>query len=124
MPGLARNRVTGRPWRVLPLQADHDNLPMWTLDSLIVAGYFVAIFIAGYVVSRRHAHRSANEFLTGGRTQVWWQNGLALLGMAVDPGYMSIAALGFIYGLYVTQWTGVHVWFTTWFAAMFFLPIY
>ncbi len=97
---------------------------MITIDSVIVATYFLAIFIAGYFVSRRHAHRSADEFITGGRTQTWWQSGLALLGMAVDPGYMSIAALGFICGLYVTQWTAVHVWFTTWFAAMFFLPIY
>jgi SSS family solute:Na+ symporter len=95
-----------------------------TIDSTIVAAYFFAIFIAGYLISRRHAHRSADEFITGGKTQAWWQTGLALLGMAVDPGYMSIAALGFIFGLYVTQWTAVHVWFTTWFAAMFFLPIY
>lgn len=93
-------------------------------DSAIVALYFVVILAAGYVVSRRHRNRPAEEFITGGRTQTWYQTGLALLGMAVDPGYMSIAALAFIHGLYVTQWTGVHVWFTTWFAAMFFLPIY
>jgi SSS family solute:Na+ symporter len=97
---------------------------MLNIDSIIVAGYFVAIFVAGYFVSRRHRHRGVKEFVTGGRTQKWWENGLALLGMAVDPGYMSIAALAFMYGFYLTQWTGVHVWFTTWFAAMFFLPIY
>lgn len=94
------------------------------LDSAIVAAYFVLIVGIGYWVSRRHRAGSAEEFVTGGRTRSWWQTGLALLGMAVDPGYMSIAGLGFAWGLYLTQWTGVHVWFTTWFAAMFFVPVY
>lgn len=94
------------------------------VDSLIVAAYFVLVTVAGYVISRRHKAASAHDFVTGGRTCTWWQTGLALLGMAVDPGYMSIAGLGFAFGLYLTQWTAVHVWFTAWFAAMFFVPIY
>jgi solute:Na+ symporter, SSS family len=94
------------------------------IDSLIVAGYFVLVTVAGYWISRRHKAASASDFVTGGRTCTWRQTGLALLGMAVDPGYMSIAGLGFAFGLYLTQWTAVHVWFTAWFAAMFFVPIY
>lgn len=94
------------------------------IDSLIVAGYFILVTVAGYVISRRHKAASAEEFVTGGRSCTWWQTGLALLGMAVDPGYMSIAGLGFAFGLYLTQWTAVHVWFTAWFAAMFFVPVY
>lgn len=94
------------------------------LDSAIVAAYFVLIIVIGYWVSRRHGAGSAEEFVTGGRTRTWWQTGLAMLGMAVDPGYMSIAGLGFAWGLYLTQWTGVHVWFTTWFVALFFVPVY
>ena len=97
---------------------------MQHIDSVIVAAYFVLILAAGWWIGRRHHAGSADDFISGGRTRSWWQIGLALLGMAVDPGYMSIAGLGFVWGLYLTQWTGVHVWFTTWLAAMFFVPVY
>ncbi|MFC1608440.1 hypothetical protein ACFL47_10775, partial [Candidatus Latescibacterota bacterium] len=32
--------------------------------------------------------------------------------------------IGFLWGMYPTQWNAVHVWITTWVAAMFFVPIY
>lgn len=94
-------------------------------DSLIVAAYFVAVFTAGAVLARRFATRApAAEFITGGRTFTWRQTGLTLLAFAVDPNYMGMAGVGFLWGLYLVQWTGVHVWFTSWFAAMFLVPIY
>jgi SSS family solute:Na+ symporter len=95
-----------------------------SIDSLIVAGYFVGIFTAGAILARRYAKRGAHEFLTGGRTFTWKQTGLTLLSFAVDPTYMGMAGISFMWGLYVVQWTGVHIWFTSWFAAMFLVPIY
>jgi len=95
-----------------------------TLDSWIVAGYFVAIFLAGGLLARRFAHREASEFITGGRTFTWKQTGLTLLAFAVDPTYMGMAGVGFIWGMYLSQWIGVHIWFTSWVAAMFLIPIY
>ena len=97
---------------------------MWHLDSYIVAGYLVGIFVAGYLVARRHAARSAGEFIGGGHTRNWYQTSLALIAMAVDPAYMGMAGLGFLWGLYIIQWNAVHIWFTSWFAAMFLIPIY
>ena len=97
---------------------------MWHLDSYIVAAYLVGIFVAGYLVSRRHAKSSADEFISGGRTRTWYQTSLALIAMAVDPAYMGMAGLGFLWGLYIIQWNAVHIWFTSWFAAMFLIPIY
>jgi SSS family solute:Na+ symporter len=94
------------------------------LDSAIVAAYFVAIFAAGAVLARRSAHRSTREFLTGGRTFTWKQTALTLVAFAVDPTYMGMAGIAFIWGLYTLQWTAVHIWFTSWFAAMFLVPIY
>ncbi|MBN1512100.1 MAG: hypothetical protein JXB13_08805 [Phycisphaerae bacterium] len=94
------------------------------LDSAIVAAYFVAIFAAGAVLARRSARRSTSEFLTGGRTFTWKQTALTLVAFAVDPTYMGMAGIAFIWGLYTLQWTAVHIWFTSWFAAMFLVPIY
>ncbi len=95
-----------------------------TLDSAIVAGYFVLIFAAGAWLARRYAHRSADEFLTGGRSLTWRQTGLTMVSFAVDPTYMGMAGIAFLWGMYVLQWTAVHIWFTSWFAAMFLVPIY
>ncbi len=95
-----------------------------SIDSLIVAVYFVVVFIAGYFVSRHYKKASADEFITGGRTRTWYQIGLALFAMGADPAVMGTAGLGFLWGFYLIQWPGVHMWFTTWFAAMFLVPIY
>lgn len=97
---------------------------MITLDSAIVAGYFVLIFVAGAVLAKRFAKRGAEEFLTGGRTFTWRQTGLTMVSFAVDPTYMGMAGIAFLWGMYVLQWTAVHIWFTSWFAAMFLVPIY
>lgn len=94
------------------------------LDSLIVAVYFCIVFIAGYFISRRSRSISAEEFMTGGRTRTWYQTALTLFAMGADPAVMSVAGLGFLWGFYLIQWPGVHMWFTTWFAAMFLVPIY
>jgi solute:Na+ symporter, SSS family len=94
------------------------------IDSTIVAGYFIIIFIAGYFVSRHYRKTSAEEFITGGRSRTWYQIGIALFAMGADPSVMGVAGLGFLWGFYLIQWPGVHMWFTTWFAAMFLIPIY
>lgn len=97
---------------------------VFTLDSAIVAGYFALIFAAGALLARRYARRSTEEFLTGGRTFTWKQTGLTMVSFAVDPTYMGMAGIAFLWGMYVLQWTAVHIWFTSWFAAMFLVPIY
>jgi SSS family solute:Na+ symporter len=94
------------------------------IDSIIVALYFCIVFIAGYFISRRHRTQNAEEFMTGGRTRTWYQTALTLFAMGADPAVMSVAGLGFLWGFYLIQWPGVHMWFTTWFAAMFLVPIY
>ncbi len=94
------------------------------VDSIIVASYFLIIFIAGYFVSRYYRKTSAEEFITGGRSRTWYQIGIALFAMGADPSVMGVAGLGFLWGFYLIQWPGVHMWFTTWFAAMFLVPIY
>ena len=94
------------------------------LDSAIVAGYFALVFVAGALLARRFAHRATSEFITGGRTFTWQQTGLTLLAFAVDPTYMGMAGVAFIWGMYLSQWIGVHIWFTSWIAAMFLVPIY
>ncbi len=95
-----------------------------TIDSAIVFCYFIVIFIAGYFVSRHYSKASDEEFMTGGKTRTWYQIGLALFAMGADPAVMGTAGLGFLWGFYLIQWPGVHMWFTTWFAAMFLVPIY
>lgn len=94
------------------------------VDSVIVAVYFLIIFIAGYFVSRHYRKTSAEDFITGGRSRNWYQIAFALFAMGADPAVMSIAGLGFLWGFYLIQWPGVHMWFTTWFAAMFLVPVY
>ena len=94
------------------------------IDSIIVVVYFIIIFVAGYFVSRYHRTSSAEEFITGGRSRNWYQIAVALFAMGADPAVMSVAGLGFLWGFYLIQWPGVHMWFTTWFAAMFLVPIY
>ena len=94
------------------------------IDSLIVAVYFIGISMAGWIISRRFRKKSAEEFTTGRGSTNWWQTALTIFAMAVDPSVMGLGGLGFLWGLYVFQWAGVHVWFTAWFAAMFFVPIY
>ncbi len=95
-----------------------------TVDSLIVAVYFLIVFAAGYFISRKTRGSSAEEFMTGGRTRTWYQTALTLFAMGADPAVMSVAGLGFLWGFYLIQWPGVHMWFTTWVAAMFLVPIY
>lgn len=94
------------------------------IDSIVVAAYFCIVFIAGYFISKRVRTSTAEEFLTGGRTRTWYQTALTLFAMGADPAVMSTAGLGFLWGFYLIQWPGVHMWFTTWFAAMFLIPIY
>ncbi len=95
------------------------------IDSIIVGIYFLIIFIAGYFVSRYHAKKTSDEdFITGGRSRKWYQVSIALFAMGADPSVMGVAGLGFLWGFYLIQWPGVHMWFTTWFAAMFLVPIY
>ncbi|MBN1293277.1 MAG: sodium/solute symporter [Candidatus Latescibacteria bacterium] len=94
------------------------------IDSIVVATYFLIVFIAGYFVSRHYSQSTDHEFITGGRTRKWYQVSVALFAMAADPSVMGVAGLGFLWGLYLIQWPGVHMWFTTWFAAMFLVPIY
>ena len=79
------------------------------IDSYIVAGYFLLIFVMGYLVSRHYRQRSAEDFLTGRNTTNWWQTSLTITAMAVDPSIMGLGGLGFLWGLYPIQWTGVHV---------------
>lgn len=97
---------------------------LFSLDSAIVAAYLVGVLCAGAYLARRYAGRGTEEFLTGGRTFTWRQTGLTLLAFAVDPTYMGMAGVGFLWGLYLSQWIGVHIWFTSWIAAMFLVPIY
>ena len=96
----------------------------FSIDSMIVAIYFCIVFIAGYFISRRGKASTDEEFLTGGHTRTWYQTALTLFAMGADPAVMSVAGLGFLWGFYLIQWPGVHMWFTTWFAAMFLVPIY
>ena len=95
-----------------------------TLDSSIVGAYFLLIFFAGYIISRKYRDASAQEFLTGGRTLPWYRMALTMFAMASDPGIIGLAGIGFIWGLYPIQWTSVHIWITASFAAMFMIPIY
>jgi len=95
-----------------------------SIDTIIVAAYFVAISLAGYLVSRKYKADSDKDFITGGRTMPWYKTAFTVIAMAVDPGVIGIAGLGFLWGFYPMQWNGVHVWITAWFAAMFLIPIY
>ena len=94
------------------------------IDSIIVGVYFVLVFIAGFFVSRYHKNSTAGEFITGGHDRTWYQIAFALFAMAADPAILSLCGLGFLWGFYIIQWNSVHMWFTTWFAAMFIVPIY
>lgn len=95
------------------------------VDSIIVGIYFVGVLAAGLFISRYHKKRMTDEeFITGGRTQTWYQTALTLFAMAADPAIMSLSGLGFLWGFYLIQWNSVHMWFTGWISAMFFVPIY
>jgi SSS family solute:Na+ symporter len=94
------------------------------IDHWIVLSYFVIVAGIGLIYSRRYRKENAIEFLTGGRHLTWWQTGLTLIAMMIDPGIMGFAAFGFIWGYYVIQWNAVNVWITGWFSAMFFIAIY
>jgi solute:Na+ symporter, SSS family len=93
-------------------------------DTAIVIAYFLLIFAAGHFVSRRYRSASAAEFISGGRTLPWYKTALTIAAMAVDPGIMGLAGLGFLWGFYPLQWNAVHIWATGWFAAMFLVPVY
>lgn len=94
------------------------------IDSIIVASYFVVIFVAGFFISKRNRKENASDFLTGGKTMNWKQTGMTLVAMMFDPGVMGNTALAFLWGFYVVQWNAVNVWFTPWFAGLFFIGIY
>jgi SSS family solute:Na+ symporter len=94
------------------------------IDSFIVLIYFIIVFVIGFYFSRKNSKSSSNEFLTGGRHLKWWQTGLTLIAMFVDPGIMGTAALSFIHGFYVIQWNGVNFWISGWFSSLFFVAIY
>jgi solute:Na+ symporter, SSS family len=94
------------------------------VDSLIVLVYFIIVFVIGFYFSRKNAKTSSHEFITGGRHLKWWQTGLTLIAMFVDPGIMGTAALSFIHGFYVIQWNGVNFWISGWFSSLFFVAIY
>jgi len=94
------------------------------IDSTIVASYFVIIFIVGFFLSRKNRKGDSSEFLTGGKTMTWKQTGMTLVAMMFDPGIMGNTALAFLWGFYIVQWNAVNVWFTPWFAGLFFIGIY
>ena len=94
------------------------------IDSIIVGVYFLIVLVAGYFISRHYRKGTDEEFITGGRDRTWYQVAFALFAMAADPAILSLCGLGFLWGFYVIQWNSVHMWFTTWFAAMFIVPIY
>ena len=65
------------------------------IDSIIVALYFLIIFIVGFFVSRHYRKTSPEDFITGGRSRTWYQIGIALFAMGADPSVMGVAGLGF-----------------------------
>lgn len=94
------------------------------VDTLVVVLYFVIVFFAGWRLSRKYSKLSTEEFLTGGKHMKWWQTGLTLIAMMVDPGIMGVSTLSFLFGFYVIQWNAINIWFAGWFSAMFFVTIY
>lgn len=94
------------------------------IDGAIVAAYFIIIFVASMVISKKNRKKGTNEFLTGGKDLNWKQTGLTLIAMMFDPGIMGNTALAFIWGFYVVQWNAVNIWFTPAFAGLFFVGIY
>jgi len=94
------------------------------IDKIIVASYFIIVTVIGISYSRRYRKDSTREFLTGGRHLSWWQTGMTLIAMMIDPGIMGFATFGFLWGFYVIQWNAVNIWITGWFSAMFFVGIY
>jgi len=94
------------------------------LDALIVIAYFLLVLGGGALLNRKHRHADASEFLTGGHDLSWKQTGMTLIAMMFDPGVMGNTALAFLWGFYVVQWNAVNIWFTSWFAGMFFVTIY
>ncbi|UCE99104.1 MAG: sodium/solute symporter [Planctomycetota bacterium] len=94
------------------------------LDKILVLSYFIIVTVIGFAYSRRYKKDTAKEFVTGGRHLKWWQTGLTLIAMMIDPGIMGFAALGFLWGYYIIQWNAVNVWVTSWFSGLFFIAIY
>lgn len=98
---------------------------MWSIDSILVALYFLVFFGLSMYLSLKNRKSSSDEdFMTGGRTMNWKQTGMTLIAMMFDPGVMGISALAFTWGFYVIQWNAVNVWMTAWFAGMFIIGIY
>lgn len=96
----------------------------YSIDAILVALYFVAVFVVSYILSRRYRKTNDTDFVTGGRTLNWKQTGMTLIAMMFDPGVMGISALAFVWGFYVVQWNAVNIWITCWFAGMFIVGIY
>ena len=94
------------------------------IDASIVVVYFTLVLGIGYLMNRRFKDADDDEFITGGRHLTWKQTGMTLIAMMFDPGVMGNTALAFLWGFYVVQWNAVNVWFTSWFAGMFFVTIY
>ena len=68
------------------------------IDMAIVLFYFAVIFLAGYMVSKKHRSDNARDFLTGGHSLNWFKTGLTLIAMSIDTGIMGVAGIGFVPG--------------------------
>src|SRR6056297_1354086 len=93
------------------------------IDMFVVLLYFIVILVAGFLVSRKHRHDSANDFLTGGHSLNWFKTGLTLIAMSIDTGIMGVAGIGFVWGLAI-QPNALNLWISAPLAAMFLIPIY
>jgi len=73
---------------------------MHTLDYAIIAGYFLALIVAGAWLARRAGESSENYFL-GGRKIPWWALGSSGMASNLDvAGTMTIVTLIVLYGLH------------------------
>ena len=71
-------------------------------DSLIVAGYFLLVFVAGAIVARRFAHRTTSDFITGGRTFTWKQTGTDAARIRRRPDIHGPWPAWFFVGMYLS----------------------
>ncbi|MDX2194908.1 MAG: sodium/solute symporter [Cytophagales bacterium] len=94
------------------------------IDSGIVFLYFLIILVAGIVLSKKQKNANDDEPLQSGKHLSWWETGLTMIAMMVDPGIMGLAGLSFIFGLYCVQWTAINLWFTSIVASLVFVGIY
>ena len=93
------------------------------IDMAVVVLYFLVVFVAGYLLGKKHRGDSAQDFLTGGHSLGWFKTGLTMIAMSIDTGIMGIVGIAFVWG-FAIQWNAVNLWITAPFAAMFLIPIY